>query len=107
MNAVYDQKFSESTSGERGSRIDPVLARSWLLVNGGQDTVVETAAQLTFCANVNAARPTASAGRCVATTLPQARHSVLVEADIYRQPALARTLAFFDCVRRGGAAVCR
>ena len=35
MNAVYDQKFSESTSGERGSRIDPVLARSWLLVNGG------------------------------------------------------------------------
>lgn len=35
MNAVYEQKFSESPPGERGSRIDPVLARSWLLVNGG------------------------------------------------------------------------
>jgi hypothetical protein len=31
---------------------------------------------------------------------------VLVEADAYRQPALAHTLAFFDCVRRGGA-TCR
>jgi citrate lyase subunit beta/citryl-CoA lyase len=35
MNAVYDQAFDESESGE-GYRIDPVLARSWLLVNGAQ-----------------------------------------------------------------------
>ncbi|WP_374238421.1 CoA ester lyase [Mycobacterium sp. PSTR-4-N] len=33
---MYDQTFSESESGERGFRIDPVLARSWLLVNGAQ-----------------------------------------------------------------------
>ena len=101
--------LNQACSGARAARGEGAakIAVPVLLVNGGQDTVVETAAQLTFCANVNAARPTASAGRCVATTLPQARHSVLVEADIYRQPALARTLAFFDCVRRGGAAVCR
>jgi len=36
MYAVYDQTFSESGSGDRGLRIDPVLARSWLLVNGAQ-----------------------------------------------------------------------
>lgn len=33
---MYDQTFSESESGEHGFRIDPVLARSWLLVNGAQ-----------------------------------------------------------------------
>jgi citrate lyase subunit beta/citryl-CoA lyase len=33
---VYDQSFSESAFGELGRRIDPVLARSWLLVNGAQ-----------------------------------------------------------------------
>jgi citrate lyase subunit beta/citryl-CoA lyase len=31
---VYDQTFSESAVSEHGTRIDPVLARSWLLVNG-------------------------------------------------------------------------
>lgn len=36
MNAVYDQAFTESESTEHGRRIDPVLARSWLLVNGAQ-----------------------------------------------------------------------
>ncbi|CRZ14950.1 HpcH/HpaI aldolase/citrate lyase family protein [Mycolicibacterium neworleansense] len=34
---MYDQPFSdESSSTEPGFRIDPVLARSWLLVNGAQ-----------------------------------------------------------------------
>ncbi|MBX7453266.1 CoA ester lyase [Mycolicibacterium sp. 3033] len=33
---MYDQTFSESEPGESGFRIDPVLARSWLLVNGAQ-----------------------------------------------------------------------
>lgn len=34
---MYDQPFSdESHSSEPGFRIDPVLARSWLLVNGAQ-----------------------------------------------------------------------
>jgi len=31
---VYDQSFGEAAFGEQGQRIDPVLARSWLLVNG-------------------------------------------------------------------------
>lgn len=31
---MYDQPFTSDTSAEAGSRLDPVLARSWLLVNG-------------------------------------------------------------------------
>lgn len=34
MSGVYDQSFGEAAFGEQGRRIDPVLARSWLLVNG-------------------------------------------------------------------------
>ena len=33
---MYDQTFSESDDSDAGFRIDPVLARSWLLVNGAQ-----------------------------------------------------------------------
>jgi citrate lyase subunit beta/citryl-CoA lyase len=33
---VYDQAFGESDPSDPGFRIDPVLARSWLLVNGAQ-----------------------------------------------------------------------
>ncbi|MBP6765920.1 MAG: alpha/beta hydrolase [Rubrivivax sp.] len=97
--------FNQACSSARAARGEGAAktAVPVLLINGGQDTVVQTAAQQTFCDHVNAANP----GRCVATTLPQARHAVLVEADVYRQPALAATLAFFDCVRRGGAAPCR
>ena len=37
MNGVYDQtSTNESDPSEPGFRIDPVLARSWLLVNGAQ-----------------------------------------------------------------------
>ncbi|BBZ34228.1 CoA ester lyase [Mycolicibacterium confluentis] len=37
MNAVYDQAFNDAdSSGEYGYRVDPVLARSWLLVNGAK-----------------------------------------------------------------------
>ena len=104
---------NQACSGARTARGEAAAktAVPVLLLNGGQDTVVEAAAQRTYCANVNAARPAANvragpAGRCVLYTLPQARHSVLVEADAYRQPTLAHTLAFFDCVRRGGA-TCR
>lgn len=96
--------LSQACSGARQARGPDAAAVAVpvLLINGGQDSVVQAQAQQTFCAHVNAG----SAGRCVAYTLPQARHSVLVEADEYRRPALAHTLAFFDCVRSGGAA-CR
>ena len=33
---MYDEAFTEPDPTESGSRIDPVLARSWLLVNGSQ-----------------------------------------------------------------------
>ena len=34
---MYDQTSNyEPDANEHGSRLDPVLARSWLLVNGGQ-----------------------------------------------------------------------
>jgi lysophospholipase len=104
--------LNQACSGARAARGEGAarIAVPVLLLNGGQDTVVEAAAQQTFCAHVNAAGGSAeasAAGRCVAYTLPQARHSVLVESDAYRQPALAHTLAFFDCVRRGGGSVCR
>ena len=44
MDAVYDQTFSEPASSDRGSRIDPVLARSWLLINGAQHERFQSAA---------------------------------------------------------------
>ena len=98
---------SQACTGSRQSR-GPEAGRisvPVLLINGGQDTVVEAAAQQAFCEHVNtpaeAGQP-AHAGRCVAYTLPTARHAVLVEVDSERRPALAHTLAFFDCVRQGG-----
>lgn len=44
MSCVYDQTFGESAFGEQGRRINPVLARSWLLVNGAQYERFEAAA---------------------------------------------------------------
>lgn len=61
-----------------------------LVLQGGLDTVVEPEAQQVFCAHVNAAAP----GRCTGWRLPQARHSVLVEADAQRGPALQAVLQF-------------
>jgi lysophospholipase len=63
-----------------------------LLLQGGQDTVVENAAQQQFCAAMNA--PGAAGGRCVGLVLPEARHGLLVEADALRRPALQRVLDF-------------
>lgn len=71
------------------------IARPVLLLQGGQDTVVEPAAQEEFCANVNALGH-AEGGRCVGFTLPTARHAVFVEADEIRRPALAAVLSHFD-----------
>jgi len=103
---------SQACSGSRQAR-GPEAAQITvpvLLLNGGQDTVVQAAAQREFCDHVNtpsAAGQPARTGRCVAYTLPNARHAVLVEVDTERRPALAHTLAFFDCIRGGGAGICR
>jgi lysophospholipase len=64
-----------------------------LLLQGGQDTVVENAAQQEFCDHVNA-KPNAG-GQCLGYVLPQARHALLVESDALRTPALATVLSFF------------
>lgn len=103
---------SQACSGSRQARGPQAaqIAVPVLLLNGGQDTVVQAAAQQTFCEHVNtpaAEGQPARTGRCVAYTLPNARHSLLVEVDSERRPALAHTLAFFDCVRAGGAGTCR
>lgn len=69
-----------------------------LLLQGGQDTVVENAAQQEFCDNVN--RQPNAGGRCEGYVLPEARHALLVERDDLRTPALATILAFFDAHAR-------
>ena len=74
-----------------------------LLLHGGQDTVVEPAAQEEFCANVNAPGH-AAGGRCLGYTLPMARHALFVEADDLRRPALAAALAHFDAAPPRSAA---
>lgn len=58
-----------------------------LLLQGGQDSVVEPQAQQVFCARVDSCR-----GR----VLPQARHALFVEQDSLRSPALTAILGFFD-----------
>ena len=69
-----------------------------LLLDGGQDIVVEADAQREFCTR---------APGCVGQTLPGARHGLLFERDDLRNPALAQVLGFFDCVRSGGGQACR
>lgn len=72
-----------------------------LLLQGGQDTVVENAAQQEFCTNMNA--PGSAGGRCTGVVLPEARHSLLVEADHLRAPALQRVLDFLAAPPRSSA----
>ncbi|MDN3919995.1 alpha/beta fold hydrolase [Roseateles violae] len=67
-----------------------------LLLQGGLDRVVKPEAQQSFCAQLNSGSGT---GYCVGRRLPGALHSIFIEADAQRQPALRRVLGFFDCVR--------
>lgn len=72
-----------------------------LVLQGGEDVVVEPEAQRVFCANVNVGRQAPSGGHCTGLRLREARHGLLVEADRLRQPALVRVLSFWDeAVRR-------
>lgn len=79
-----------------------------LVLQGGEDVVVEPQAQREFCANVNRSGSAGvgqgtgqGRGRCTGLRLPEARHGLLLEADRLRQPALARVLNFWDeAVRR-------
>ncbi len=73
-----------------------------LVLQGGEDVVVEPEAQQEFCDHVNAGRSAPSAsGACTGLRLSEARHGLLVEIDRLRQPALVRVLSFWDeAVRR-------
>jgi lysophospholipase len=67
-----------------------------LVLQGGEDVVVEPAAQQAFCDNVNAGKTEQDPGRCTGWRLPEARHGLLVEVDRLRRPALVQILTFWD-----------
>ena len=68
-----------------------------LVLQGGKDTVVNPDGQIEFCDNVNNNNKTG--GYCVGYAIAGARHAIFIEEDQFRQPALAKVLSFFDCVR--------
>ena len=78
--------------GEGAARIQvPVL-----VLQGGEDTVVEPEAQVAFCDHVNVGKADDAPGRCTGWRLPEARHGLLVEIDRLRRPALVEILSFWE-----------
>lgn len=67
-----------------------------LVLQGGEDTVVEPEAQQAFCQSVNADKPAEAAGRCTGWRLSRGRHGLLLEEDRLRRPALVSILSFWD-----------
>jgi lysophospholipase len=85
---------SEQARGPAAARIQvPVL-----LLQGGQDIKVKPSAQAQFCTNLNKGT---GPGYCVGRTMVGAEHSVLMESDEFRVPALVSAFRFYDCVESG------
>lgn len=85
---------SAEARGEGARRIQvPVL-----LLQGGEDTVVEPRAQEAFCEQVNVGKPPEARGRCTGLLIPEARHGLLVEVDRLRRPALVEILSSWERV---------
>lgn len=94
----FDQSCNASQRARGAAAAN--IALPVLLLQGEADTVVKPSAQKQFCETLNAAR---GRGYCVGRTIAEARHSVLIEADAWRVPALRRVFAFFDCGRSKAA----
>jgi lysophospholipase len=61
-----------------------------LLLQAGNDTIVEPEGQLEFRDRLNETRP----GFCRLERIEGARHEIFMESDLYRQPAFELTLDF-------------
>ena len=61
-----------------------------LLLQAGNDTIVEPEGQLEFRERLNETRP----GFCRLERIEGARHEIFMESDLYRQPAFELTLDF-------------
>lgn len=81
---------SEKARADAGKISVPVL-----LLQAGEDTAVRNEAQLEFCKKVNAGN---SGGRCEGLVVEKAYHSLFIEADTFRVPAMSRVLEFFKAV---------
>ncbi|MDM0114735.1 alpha/beta fold hydrolase [Variovorax sp. J22R133] len=63
-----------------------------LLIQGGEDKIVNPQAQTEFCSNANRKAPAV----CTGFVIPNAQHAVFIESDAIRQTALASVLDHFD-----------
>jgi lysophospholipase len=77
-------------AAKTGRENSPHIKVRVLLLQATDDTIVRPAGQLEFCDRINDTHP----GFCRLERIVGARHEILVESDLYRQPALELVLDF-------------